>query len=274
MNGLEWVLLVAGIALYVCGVGLVRSALSDGNASRLNQARLTGILAVLVHTLVLVLNTTRTGEFSVGGAFLFLASAITLVALGIDWLRRLPILVVGTMPLALATSLLAVALSFGKADPSENSAAGGVWTAVHVVVALASYSAFAIAFVTGILYLVEQRQLKEHSATSLLGVMPSLETVSKLNARSIAAGVALLAAGLLVGYWQARSVYGVVPDWRHDPKIYLTTLTLLAYGAVLALNARPAFRGRRTAMASVLSFSLVLATFWASIFWSGFHRFH
>ena len=274
MNALELTLLLAGAALYVCGVILVRSALSSGNPSRFNQARLAGLLAVFDHGLALVLNVTRTGEFSVGTAFLFLAAAVTIVALAIDWLRRLPILVVGTMPLALATTLLALALSFRETTNSNTAGMGSVWTGVHIVVALASYSAFAMAFVTGILYLVEQRHLKEHSANSLLGVMPSLETVARLNARSIATGVALLAVGLVVGYFQARSVYGIVPGWRHDPKIYLTTLTLLAYGTVLALSVRPAFKGRRTALASVLSFTLVLITFWASIFWSGFHRFH
>ncbi|HLH27931.1 MAG TPA: cytochrome c biogenesis protein CcsA, partial [Acidimicrobiales bacterium] len=110
-------------------------------------------------------------------------------------------------------------------------------------------------------------------AAAMLGLTPSLETVARVNRRSIAAGVVLLAGGLIVGYLQARHVYGLERWWRNDPKIYLTTLTLAAYVAILVLSFRPTFKGRRTALASAAGFLLVMATFWASVFWSDFHRF-
>ena len=80
------------------------------------------------------------------------------------------------------------------------------------------------------------------------------------------------AGGILVGYAQARHVYNRQFD-RLDPKIILSTLTFALYAVVLALARRPGFRGRRTALASVAGFFLVMVTFWASIFWSGFHQF-
>jgi ABC-type uncharacterized transport system permease subunit len=102
--------------------------------------------------------------------------------------------------------------------------------------------------------------------------MPSLETVARLNVRSIAAGVALLAGGIVVGYFYARQFYQRQFD-RLDPKIILSCATLAAYLVLLALSRRPSFRGRRTALGSVLGFFLVLANFWASIFWSDLHRY-
>ena len=104
---------------------------------------------------------------------------------------------------------------------------------------------------------------------------PAINSSSSFsNRRSIAAGVLLLAGGLIVGYLQARSVYGIEKWWCNDPKIYLTTITLASYVAILALSGRPTFKGRHTAVASVLGFFLVMATLWASVFWSDFHRFH
>ena len=97
--------------------------------------------------------------------------------------------------------------------------------------------------------LIAQRQLKDHASASVLGLIPPLETVARINRRAIATGVLLLAGGLLVGYLQARHVYGIQKWWRNDPKIYLTTITLGAYLAILALSNRPTFKGRRTAMA-------------------------
>jgi ABC-type uncharacterized transport system permease subunit len=131
-----------------------------------------------------------------------------------------------------------------------------------------------MAFLSAVLFLVAQRQLKVHASGSALGWIPPLETVVRLMRRSVAVGVLLQAGGLLVGYLQARKVMGTGPEWRQDPKIWLTTLTLLAYVLVFAFSARPGFKGRRAALATAGGFVLVMLTFWASVFWSGFHRFH
>jgi ABC-type uncharacterized transport system permease subunit len=186
------------------------------------------------------------------------------------------VILVATLPLSVVTTLLALALTGipMQESPSTVQARSNIWTSLHVFTALGSYGAFAIAFISSILYLIAQRQLKDHTSASFLGIMPPLETVARITRRSIAAGVALLAGGLIVGYLQARNVYGIHSWWRDDPKIILTTITLAAYVAILLLSGRPTFKGRRTAVASVLSFFLVMATFWASVFWSGFHRFH
>jgi ABC-type transport system involved in cytochrome c biogenesis permease subunit len=276
MNGFEEILLYSGTGLYAIGTVLAAMALRDGNARSLAGARGTAVLGALDHAAALVSLGARTGHFPIASAFeafLFLATATLVGALVLDGLRRLPILTVATLPLAFVTSLLAVALSL--AGPSEGPrppGASSVWTALHVVVALGSYGAFAIAFLSGILFLIEQHQLKHHAASSILGLMPALETVSRLNVRSLAAGVVLLLGGLLVGYFQARSVYQREFN-RVDPKIILTTLTFLAYLAILLLSGRPAFKGRRTALASVAAFFLLMTNFWASVFWSDLHRF-
>jgi len=183
--------------------------------------------------------------------------------------------VVATLPLAVVTTLLALALHLVPEQGAPPAAtASSLWTSLHVFTSLGSYGAFALAFISGILYLIAQRQLKDHHAAAMLGLTPPLETVARLTRRSIAAGVVMLAGGLIVGYLQARHVLGKGPEWRNDPKIYLTTITLGVYLAILVLSGRPTFKGRRTALASVAGFFLVMTTFWASVFWSDFHRFH
>ena len=270
--------LYTGLLFYVLATGLAFWALRSGDRRVLQGARILAGFGAVDHLYYLIRLGAQTGHFPVTGAleaYIFLSTAVILLAFLVDWMKKWTSIFVATLPLAVVTTLLALALtlvpeSAGKPMPTPAS----LWTGLHVSTALGSYGAFAIAFVSSILYLIAQRQLKDHAAAAMLGMTPSLETVARVNRRSIAVGVALLAGGLLVGYMQARNVYGIESWWRNDPKIYLTTFTLAAYVAILILSFRPTFKGRRTALASCAGFLLVMATFWASVFWSDFHRFH
>lgn len=276
MSSLEIVFLYGSLVMYSLGTLAAGSAARGGDRRRLNQARLAAGLGATYQVVVLVSLGARLGHFPIDGAFeafVFLAAAVAVFALALDGLRRLSILVIGSLPLSLVTTLLALAIRLAPAPAaSPPPGVSSPWTALHVFVALGAYGAFAVSFVTGILYLVAQRQLKDHAQSPMLGFMPSLETVARLNVRSIAMGAALLAGGIVVGYFYARQFYDRKFD-RLDPKIILSCATLAAYLAVLALSRRPTFRGRRTALASVLAFFLVMANFWASIFWSDLHRY-
>lgn len=270
--------LYGGLIFYLLAASFAFWALRSGDRRGLQTARFGALFGAVDHTAYLVLVGAKTGHFPVTGAleaYIFLSTAIIFIALLLDVMKRWSVLVVATLPLAVVTTLLALAISLVPESAASPTPPGtGIWISLHVSTALGAYGAFAIAFVSSILYLIAQRQLKDHTAASMLGMIPSLETVARTNRRSIGAGVALLAGGLLVGYLQARHVYGVERWWRNDPKIYLTTITLAAYLAILILSGRPTFKGRRTALASVGGFFLVMATFWASVFWSEFHRFH
>jgi HemX protein len=247
-----------------------------GDRKELLSARICSGIAILSLTAELVAKGIRTAHFPIDGAaegFLFLAVAITGTALLLDGLMGWSILLVATLPLSCVTVGLAWALTYAPSGPVPENLSS-LWLGLHIFTALGAYAAFAMAFISGILYLVSQRQLKVHTTGSIHGWMPPLETVRRLTRRAIVVGVLLQAGGLVVGYLQARKVMGLGADWRQDPKIWLTTVTLAVYVAILVLGERPSLKGRRTALASVAAFALVMLTFWASVFWSGFHRFH
>jgi ABC-type uncharacterized transport system permease subunit len=270
--------LYGGLVLYALATAFAIWSVRSGDRRGIQTARFAALFGAIDHIVYLVRIGIETRRFPVTGAieaYVFLSTAIILTALLLDWMRKWPVILVATLPLAVVTTLLALALTgvpVQKEPPPETRSS--LWISLHVFIALGSYGAFAIAFISSILYLIAQRQLKDHTSASFLGIMPPLETVARITRRSIAAGVVLLAGGLIVGYLQARHVYGIEKWWRNDPKIYLTTITLAAYIGILALSGRPTFKGRRTALASVAGFFLVMTTFWASVFWSDFHRFH
>ena len=130
---------------------------------------------------------------------------------------------------------------------------------VHMICSLLSYVAFLIAFVTGVLFLIQERQLKSKSMGLLFHRLPALGTLDRINFVAIGVGFGLLSVGLLCGLIGARRLLGAW--WSWDPKESLTALLWAAYLMLWLLRLRATWRGRKVALLSVLGFTLVLFTF-------------
>ena len=130
---------------------------------------------------------------------------------------------------------------------------------VHMVCSLLSYVAFLAAFISGVLFLLQERQLKRKTMGLLFHRLPSLEALDRINFLAISIGFGLLSIGVVFGLVGADVLLG--RWWTGDPK---TSATLILWGLYLGLwlvRLRATLRGRRVALLSVLGFSLVVFTF-------------
>ena len=130
--------------------------------------------------------------------------------------------------------------------------------ALHAAVLFASYAAFFLAVVTGVLFLVQERWLKRKDPRVLRMVLP-LDLLDRVNLWAVLVGFALFSLGMVQGLLLARSRWGTF--WNGDPKEVWSLATLLAYAAVLGFRISVGLRGRRIVFLSVVSFLLVLFTF-------------
>ncbi len=136
---------------------------------------------------------------------------------------------------------------------------------IHTVCSLLSYLAFLIAFVSGILFLVQEHQLKQKQMGWLFHRLPALGTLDRLNFLAIGVGFVLLSVGFAFGLWGARRVWGAW--WNWDPKESLTLILWVSYCALWLVRLRATLRGRKVAMMSILGFTLVLFTFLGVSWW-------
>jgi len=268
------VLVHAAIVILAVASGFGFQAVRRDSTSPLQWARILAGLAGLLVLALLVRRGIQIEKAPLVSRFdthLLASLLLVAAALGIDLLRSMPILTIGALPPALVSLILAAATG-EPADASVPFASTPV-AGVHAVLTLLAFVAFAVAFVTALLFLIEQRQLKSHVAQPAIGMMPSLEASYRLTLQGVIGGVVLLTGGILAGYLYGRQVLVPHSGWQKDAKILITSGIWVAYLIVAVLSFVPSLKGRRTALASALCFVVSMAASWVASFWSGFHRY-
>jgi ABC-type uncharacterized transport system permease subunit len=167
------------------------------------------------------------------GAFLFVSARYRSPALGV-------VLVPVTLILDLAARL-------GPAPESRGVVSG--LAIVHITLASAGTALFAVAAGGAILYLIEERSLKQHRAGRLWGRGPALETLDTLNRRCIAAGFTMFTIALVTGAVWLLQMPGSHGLW--SPQYLLASVAWVLYAALIAARVSVGFRGRRAAVLTV-----------------------
>jgi len=131
------------------------------------------------------------------------------------------------------------------------------WLTVHVMTCFLSYAIFAFSFVVSILYIVKKDKGK--GSAKKPGILPPKDTLDELTYRGILVGMPLLTIGIITGSAWAHYAWGSY--WSWDPKETWSLITWIIYAAFLHMRLINGWRGRKTAIFSIVGFAAVLFTF-------------
>jgi cytochrome c-type biogenesis protein CcsB len=146
------------------------------------------------------------------------------------------------------------------------------WLSFHVAAALLGNATFALAFLGGILYLIQERQLKGKKFGFFYKRLPSLETLDALNYYCINIGFILLTLGIITGSLYAQYTLGAF--WQWDPKETMTLVAWLLYAGLFHARLLKGWRGRRAALLAIAGFAVLMVTFLGADVWQrSYHRF-
>lgn len=262
---MEPALLRAAAAGYLIGGVLAILALTRPSPSRsLGRAGyLTLALAMGLHLWALGLRAAELGGFPISGVhdglsgFGFLAVGL---AFGVATRGGVPQVFAFTTPMVGVLVLLASFLDpqGSGIEPSLRSA----WLYIHIGLALLADAAFAIAGVVSIVYLVQERRLKQKrrsKATTGLHGLPALEVMDRVGLRLIQWGFPLMTLGLLSGSLYGREVWGTY--WTWDPRNTISALVWLLYAIMLHARIMIGWRGRKAAILTVVGVIAILVAF-------------
>ncbi|MBI5197751.1 MAG: c-type cytochrome biogenesis protein CcsB [Nitrospirae bacterium] len=190
-------------------------------------------------------------------AMSFFSWALVLAFLLIEYQYRLHVLGSFLLPLSFISLISAAALpdEIRKLDPLLQSA----WLGIHTVLAILGSVAFSMAFVAGLMYLIQERFLKSKKFNAVYFKLPSLDVLDDLNYRAIFLGFPLLTLGIISGSIWAEYAWGSF--WSKDPKQMWALITWLFYGVMLVGRLTMGWRAKRAAYLAIIGFIGVVFTF-------------
>jgi len=187
----------------------------------------------------------------------FFAWAIVLIYLVIELRYRNRIMGAFVLPLALLAGSGAAALPRRIAELVPTLQGVGLWS--HVAMALFGNAAFALTFCAGLMYLIQERQLKARHLGRLNFRLPSLELLDDVGFKSILFGFPLLTLALISGSLWAEHARGSFFTWR--PREVWSVVSWVIYAGLLYARVSAGWRGKKAALLAILGFCLVLITF-------------
>ncbi|MBI4483960.1 MAG: cytochrome c biogenesis protein CcsA [Acidobacteria bacterium] len=269
---IQFVLNIA-LALYV--LGLLHSLLGFYAKRPLLYKIASGTVGTgfLVHTLALVLLWAQEGHFPLTRfqeALSFFAWAVTL-GFFLSYLKY-RINVLGAFILPLVSSLMLSTCLLWEERLELPEGVRGTWVAIHTILILLAYAAFFLTFVSALMYLLQERELKTKRPSIFYFRLPSLQQCEDLLYRSLMTGFPLMTLGLLMGTLWSERILGRF--WSWDPKEIAAAATWLIYLVLIQYRFTQGWRGRRVAYGSILGFISVLFTFLGSSYLGGgYHTF-
>ena len=175
------------------------------------------------------------------------------------------------LPLVVLLVFISIFLGTGPATGHEDVASAKWLFPMHTTLLAFAYAAFFVVFVSSVMYLLQERELKLKTFSAIFHRLPSLTTVNDLATTAATIGLTLLTLGIATGMLWSSSRDGRL--WHNDPKEVFAALTWLLYVALIAYRSTARWRGRRAAWLGVLGFVLVVCTFLGPFLMGSYHMF-
>jgi cytochrome c-type biogenesis protein CcsB len=214
----------------------------------------------VLHTLSHILRVLALGRPPVANPYdslsLF-AWAVVLIYLAVEFRYRNRTLGAFALPLALLAASGAAALPERMAALPPK--VQGLGLSVHILLAIFGNAAFALTFCAGLMYLLQERQLKARHPHRLRLRLPSLELLDDVGVKSVLIGFPLMTLALISGSAWAEYARGSFLTLR--AREVWSVASWLIYAGLLYARVSAGWRGRKAALLAILGFCLVLITF-------------
>ncbi len=243
------------------------------NAKVRKVARTIFLGAGLCHTLTIILRYFEAGHTPITSqheTVSFFAWSVAWCYLSFRW--RYTVKNFGTFVSLLTFCLMLLSAMAPKTILPLVPALQSWWLPVHASIAIVADGFLALACIGGIMYLLQEREIKQKRFGLFYSRLPSLDALDKLNHHCLSVGFPLLTLGIITGSVWAKQAWGAY--WHWDPKETWSLITWFLYAALVHQRFTVGWRGRRAAIMTIIAFLSVLFTLWGvTYFLDGIHTY-
>jgi HemX protein len=187
---------------------------------------------------------------------IFLAWSVALIYMLVGPAYRLSLMGAFTAPLVVLLQGLALIAPIDVRHPVKVPANSSL--EFHASVSLVAYGAFALACIAGVMYLVQERQLKTHQLRSIFYHLPPLTDLFAAITRLLWLGFILYTAGIVSGFFTGRPLPHV--------QVVAAIAVWLLYAAILQGRYFRRIAPKRVAALCIIGFSAALTLLWGITF--------
>jgi len=229
-------------------------------------ANATVAIGLVAHTIVIGLRSQQTGHGPYTTSFevaVFFSWLVVVVYFLTHWKYKIKDLGSFVLPVAFLILLYATFLSEETVNFPETEFK--VLLTLHRTLSVLGYSAFAIAFAAGLMYLIQEKQVKSKKLGIMYFRMPSLEVLDNLNNKVVAVGFPLFTLGFLTGFiwsFQTSQNQGFSWDWV---KTWPLVVGWIIYGLIFFGRLFAGIRGKKAAQGAIVGFFTVIITYFLHV---------
>lgn len=252
---LDRILLVLATLVFIGGVAPAVAALRSGHWRKRSWQWLAMLIGFGLQTASIYLRGNEVAQCpmkSLSDVLVFVAWSVVLLYFLVGPSFHVTLLGMFTAPLVVALHVLAFAMP--GAFPAYPVRTVDPWVELHIAVSLIAYAAFAMACITGIMYLLQERFLKRHQIGGLFYQLPPIQGLSRVIQRLVWLGLFLLTIGV------GLSLRINLPV--SNPKLIFAWAVWGLYLLISLVMWRQALSPRQTAWLASVGFLIPLASLW------------
>jgi len=188
--------------------------------------------------------------------FIFLAWSIALIYMLVGPAYRLSLMGAFTAPLVFLLQAFALIAPIDVRHASK--APANSWLEFHASTSIIAYGAFGLACIAGVMYLVQERQLKTHHLHSIFYHLPPLTDLFAAITRLLWWGFVLYTLGVVSGFFTGGPL----------PRVQLVAAigVWLLYAVILQGRHLRRLAPKRVAALCILGFTAALTLLWGITF--------
>ena len=198
-------------------------------------------------------------------------SALAFGCMFLYFQQKFNLKILGVFAATLLSILMLAVMLVPDTPVASNEILRGFWFVAHIDLVFTGDAALGLACGAGILYLLQEKGIKSKTQGFFFKRLPSLDFLDNVSYTCITTGFTLLTFGLITGFIYAKSIWGRF--WSWDFKEVFSVGTWLLYAALLHFRFYSGWRGRKSAIMTIVGFVIIIFTFLGvNIFLGGHHQ--